>query len=679
MSLKLPRNWDFNLRPDANKIARSKSMMPAESSSGPVHPGSASHLERPLKTGWLKKQRSIVKNWQMKFFVLRGSILYYYKDDKDTAIQGSIPLQGTQVNELLSNPDEAGKFQFEISPVNADRDRVYQDSHVLMANSQNEMEEWVKTIRRVMGTPSSGVVFGQRLADTILYEQKFEQHQVPILVEKCVEFIREHGLSEEGIFRLPGQDNQVKQFRDAFDAGERPSFPSETDVHTVASLFKLYLRELPEPVIPWSQYDDFLNCSQHLNVTDMTGWEHLEKQIALLPPENYSLLSYICRFLYEVQLNSSVNKMSVENLATVIGVNILRPRVEDPFSIMKGTLQIQKLMTVIISHHKELFPKSKDIPPLSPVVKNDNKKSNVPRSSVGWDVAEDPTQSVTNNVKEGQVLSESAEDLTSCGSAAWGERGNDEKGSLSFKLRKRTQTLPSRRCTFSSQGEENGCTEATGKRVGVFSNDFWNLEPSSASSEADKNTLSEDIFSALQWQNVSKCQRSSVLNKSFHSDGAEVRRHYGGTWEAQPKSPQPKMENKSTTPNLTPVPSSPSTTSRELLIPKLSDSGGNNIARKDMRRSLHAEELDTEKGECKTASYEIQVSSLQKKNQELCSKVEELEKELMQEKQRNKELEIRIRNMEAAHKEAERQNQELDKVLQSFTSQKLKGRVTMPI
>ncbi|KAG2469122.1 RHG25 protein, partial [Polypterus senegalus] len=668
-------------------------MMPAESSSGLGHPGSASHLERPMKTGWLKKQRSIVKNWQMKFFVLRGSILYYYKDDKDTAIQvsgvtkgdkgwdvqGSIPLQGTQVNELLSNPDEAGKFQFEIIPVNADRDRVYQDSHVLMANSQNEMEEWVKTIRRVMGTPSSGVVFGQRLADTILYEQKFEQHQVPILVEKCVQFIREHGLSEEGIFRLPGQDNQVKQFRDAFDAGERPSFPSETDVHTVASLFKLYLRELPEPVIPWSQYDDFLNCSQHLNVTDMTGWENLEKQIALLPPENYSLLSYICRFLYEVQLNSSVNKMSVENLATVIGVNILRPRVEDPFSIMKGTLQIQKLMTVMISHHKELFPKSKDIPALSPVVKNDNKKSNVPRSSVGWDVAEDPSQSVTNNVKEGQVLSESAEDLTSCGSAAWGERGNDEKSSLSFKLRKRTQTLPSRRSTFSSQGEENGCTEATGKRVGVFSNDFWNLEPSSASSEADKNTLSEDIFLALQWQNVSKCQRSSVLNKSFHSDGGEIKHHYGGTWEAQPKSPQPEMENKGATPNLTLAPSSPSTTSRELLIPKLSDSGGNNIARKEMSRSLHAEELDTEKGECKKASYEIQVSSLQKKNQELCSKVEELEKELMQEKQRNKELEIRIRNMEAAHKEAERQNQEQDKVLQSFTSQKLKGRVKMPI
>lgn len=67
-------------------------------------------------------------------------------------------------------------------------------------------------------------VFGQRLDETVAYEQKFGPHLVPILVEKCAEFILQHGLNEEGIFRLPGQDNLVKQLRDAFDAGERPSF-----------------------------------------------------------------------------------------------------------------------------------------------------------------------------------------------------------------------------------------------------------------------------------------------------------------------------------------------------------------------------------------------------------------------------------------------------------------------
>lgn len=42
------------------------------------------------------------------------------------------------------------------------------------------------------------------------------------------------------------------------------------------------------------------------------------------------------RFLDEVQSHCSENKMSVQNLATVFGPNILRPKMEDPVTIMEG-------------------------------------------------------------------------------------------------------------------------------------------------------------------------------------------------------------------------------------------------------------------------------------------------------------------------------------------------------
>ena len=45
---------------------------------------------------------------------------------------------------------------------------------------------------------------------------------------------------------------------------------SNTDTHTVASLLKLYLRELPEPVVPFSQYDCFLACTKLLSKDDAT-------------------------------------------------------------------------------------------------------------------------------------------------------------------------------------------------------------------------------------------------------------------------------------------------------------------------------------------------------------------------------------------------------------------------
>uniref|UniRef100_A0A8I5NBZ9 Rho GTPase activating protein 25 n=1 Tax=Papio anubis TaxID=9555 RepID=A0A8I5NBZ9_PAPAN len=89
MSLKLPRNWDFNLKVEAAKIARSRSVMTGEQMAA-FHPSSTPNpLERPIKMGWLKKQRSIVKNWQQRYFVLRAQQLYYYKDEEDTKPQVS--------------------------------------------------------------------------------------------------------------------------------------------------------------------------------------------------------------------------------------------------------------------------------------------------------------------------------------------------------------------------------------------------------------------------------------------------------------------------------------------------------------------------------------------------------------------------------------------------------------
>uniref|UniRef100_A0A2K6S1W2 Rho GTPase activating protein 25 n=1 Tax=Saimiri boliviensis boliviensis TaxID=39432 RepID=A0A2K6S1W2_SAIBB len=87
MSLKLPRTWDFNLKVEAAKIARSRSVMTGEQMAA-FHPSSTPNpLERPIKMGWLKKQRSIVKNWQQRYFVLRAQQLYYYKDEEDTKPQ----------------------------------------------------------------------------------------------------------------------------------------------------------------------------------------------------------------------------------------------------------------------------------------------------------------------------------------------------------------------------------------------------------------------------------------------------------------------------------------------------------------------------------------------------------------------------------------------------------------
>uniref|UniRef100_A0A3Q2U3Q0 Rho-GAP domain-containing protein n=1 Tax=Fundulus heteroclitus TaxID=8078 RepID=A0A3Q2U3Q0_FUNHE len=169
-------------------------------------------------------------------------------------------------------------------------------------------------------------VFGQRLEETVLYERRYGVRLVPLVVEQCVTFILEHGLHEVGLFRQPGRASLVKELQEAFDSGE-----SLGNLVCLASLLKLYLRQLPEPLVPYSHYQDFLQQG-HSDLSPL----HLRHLLHELPVANFNLLNFICQFLNEVQSCSSSNKMNVQNLATVFGPNILRAKAEDPQSIMGG-------------------------------------------------------------------------------------------------------------------------------------------------------------------------------------------------------------------------------------------------------------------------------------------------------------------------------------------------------
>lgn len=592
-------------------------------------------LERPIKMGWLKKQRSIVKNWQHRYFVLRAQQLYYYKDEEDMKPQGCMYLPGSTIKEIATNPEDAGKFVFEVIPVSIDQNRAGQDSYVLMASSQAEMEEWVKFLRRVAGTPC-GAVFGQRLDETVAYEQKFGPHLVPILVEKCTEFILEHGLHEEGIFRLPGQDNLVKQLRDAFDAGERPSFDRDTDVHTVASLFKLYLRDLPEPVVPWSQYEGFLLCGQLMNADEAKAQQELMKQLSILPRDNYNLLSYICRFLHEIQLNCGINKMSVDNLATVIGVNLIRSKVEDPAVIMRGTPQIQRVMTMMIRDHEVLFPKSKDEPLSPPAQKNDAKKPPVARSSVGWDASEDSPISRTDSFS----TTTSDSDTTS----PTGQRSSDEYleedstspleklGDWKLQSRKRTQTLPNRKCFLISalQG-------VSSSKVEIFKNEFWSPSSEGKPGEGHRRTMSQGVSNFSDSQRTSTYDNVPNLPESPGNKAAASSSHACDT--KRDSFSGPKSET------------------------GLGEKNSGEADPESLQRMVKElqKEIETQK-----KTYEQQIKNLENENYDAWAKVVKLNEELEKERKKFEALEISLRNVERSREDVERRNKVLEEEVREF-------------
>ncbi|VDB95163.1 unnamed protein product [Peniophora sp. CBMAI 1063] len=76
---------------------------------------------------------------------------------------------------------------------------------------------------------------------------------LPALVVRCVQHIMTWGLEEEGLFRISGRASHIARLRSEFDTGAdfdlQASPPGELDPHAVASIFKAYLRELPDPIL----------------------------------------------------------------------------------------------------------------------------------------------------------------------------------------------------------------------------------------------------------------------------------------------------------------------------------------------------------------------------------------------------------------------------------------------
>lgn len=149
----------------------------------------------------------------------------------------------------------------------------------------------------------------------------------------------------------------MKQLRNAFDIGERPSIElTNADVHTVASLLKMYLRDLPGPLIPINFYDSVMHIvTRELDLYPEESVEKLAKIFSTLPLANYNLLHYLCRFLHEVGQRSEVNRMTEMNLATVFSQSFIEPEDDDPALLMGTADNRTKAAFILISKFDRIF------------------------------------------------------------------------------------------------------------------------------------------------------------------------------------------------------------------------------------------------------------------------------------------------------------------------------------
>ncbi|EPB88385.1 hypothetical protein HMPREF1544_04852 [Mucor circinelloides 1006PhL] len=159
-------------------------------------------------------------------------------------------------------------------------------------------------------------IFGVPLCDASKIGADLWDLRVPDPVALCFDEISKRGLTTEGIFRLSGATSEVILLENKINMcspDERKSIdPSQFDIHTLTSLVKKYLRELPEPVIPNAFHEQFQDIDLDLNTV-----HQLSATIVKLPFYNRQLLHAILLISARIQHHVDVNMMCPEALATV--------------------------------------------------------------------------------------------------------------------------------------------------------------------------------------------------------------------------------------------------------------------------------------------------------------------------------------------------------------------------
>mmetsp|Transcript_42712 Transcript_42712/g.68658 ORF Transcript_42712/g.68658 Transcript_42712/m.68658 type:complete len:529 (-) Transcript_42712:441-2027(-) len=149
-----------------------------------------------------------------------------------------------------------------------------------------------------------------------------------IVVSECIAFLQETGLTTEGMFRVPGNQLNVDLIRQRYDKGEKgvisdPKHPAR--VHDVCTLLKLWMRELPEPVIPTNYYEKLMSLVRSdLKGEDPKTTLHVIAFVDDLPTIHQQLLGTLVSFLDDVSQKKDENKMSAANLATCFAPSLMR-------------------------------------------------------------------------------------------------------------------------------------------------------------------------------------------------------------------------------------------------------------------------------------------------------------------------------------------------------------------
>ncbi|XP_078141604.1 unconventional myosin-IXb isoform X7 [Centroberyx gerrardi] len=190
---------------------------------------------------------------------------------------------------------------------------------------------------------SGGQHFGVRVCHLIS-----DKNPVPMVMEMMLEHVEMNGLYTEGIYRKSGSANRMKELHQRLETDPHLVCLEDYPIHTVTGLVKQWLRELPDPLMTFIHYNDFLRA---VELPDKQEQLHaIYKVLEELPTANFNTLERLVFHLVRVSKEEAHNRMSPNSLAIVFAPCILRcPDSADPLLSMKDVAKTTTCIEMLIN------------------------------------------------------------------------------------------------------------------------------------------------------------------------------------------------------------------------------------------------------------------------------------------------------------------------------------------
>ncbi|XP_034984750.1 rho GTPase-activating protein 12 isoform X5 [Zootoca vivipara] len=180
-----------------------------------------------------------------------------------------------------------------------------------------------------------------------------ENSTVPKFVKLCIEYVEEHGLDVDGLYRVSGNLAVIQKLRFAVNHDEKLDLNDSKweDIHVITGALKMFFRELPEPLFTYTHFNDFVNAIKQEPRQRVHAVKELIKQ---LPKPNQDTMQVLFKHLKRIVENGEKNRMTYQSIAIVFGPTLLKPE-KETCNIAVHTVYQNQIVELILLELNSIF------------------------------------------------------------------------------------------------------------------------------------------------------------------------------------------------------------------------------------------------------------------------------------------------------------------------------------